>query len=172
MTNLSFLDEPWASTAMTRRYGRAQKGERWIASVPHGHRKTTTFIAALRHHDITAPMVADGPMTGALFLAYVREFLCPTLKPGDLVIADHLSSHQVAGVQQAIEAAGATLLFLPPYSPDLNPIEKVFSKLKTLLRKAAKRRLEALWTEIGSLLDAFSPDECKNYFAAAGYVNC
>ena len=123
------------------------------------------------HSPITAPMVADGPMTGALFLAYVQEFLCPALKPGDIVIADNLSSHKVAGVKEAIAARGAAILYLPPYSPDLNPIEKMFSKLKALLRKASKRTVDALWSEIGKLLDAFSPQECRNYFASSGYVN-
>ena len=116
-------------------------------------------------------MVADGPMDGALFLAYVRTFLCPTLKPGDLVVADNLSSHKVAGVQDAIEAAGAKLVFLPPYSPDLNPIEKFFAKLKALLRKAAKRSVDALWTEIGDLLETVTPEECSNYFHSSGYVS-
>jgi transposase len=171
IAKLVFLDETWASTNMTRRYGRAPSGERCIASTPHGHWKTTTFIAGLRHNEITAPMVANGPMTGALFLAYVQEFLCPTLKPGDIVIADNLSSHKVAGIREAIESTGATLRYLPPYSPDLNPIEKMFSKLKALLRKAAKRTVDALWTEIGNLLNRFSPAECKNYFASSGYVN-
>lgn len=156
---------------MTRRYGRAPKGERCVAYAPHGHWKTTTFIAGLRVGAITAPMVADGPMTGVLFLAYIKEFLCPTLNSGDIVIADNLSSHKVAGVKEAIEAAGASILYLPPYSPDLNPIEKMFSKLKALLRKAEKRTVDALWNEIGELLDAFSPDECKHYFASSGYVN-
>lgn len=167
---LVFLDETWASTCMTRTRGRAARGERCLAAVPHGHWKTTTFIAGLRYNAITAPMVADGPMDGPLFLAYVRQFLCPTLQPGDVVIADNLSSHKVAGVQEAIEATGATLRYLPPYSPDLNPIEKLFAKLKALLRKAAKRSIDALWQEIGALLDAFSPDECKNYFTSCGYV--
>ena len=167
---LVFLDETWASTCMTRTRGRAPRGARCVASVPHGHWKTTTFIAGLRHNAITAPMVVDGPMDGALFLGYVRSFLCPTLHPGDVVIADNLSSHKVAGVKEAIEAAGATIRYLPPYSPDLNPIEKLFAKLKALLRKAAKRSVEALWLEIGVLLDAFSPDECCNYFASSGYV--
>lgn len=155
---------------MTRTRGRAPKGERCVASAPHGHWKTTTFIAGLRYNDITAPMVLDGPMDGAAFLAYVREFLCPTLTPGDIVIADNLSSHKVMGVKEAIEATGATLRYLPPYSPDFNPIEKMFSKLKALLRKAAKRTVSDLWDEIGKLLDAFSLDECKNYFASSGYV--
>jgi len=155
---------------MTRRYGRAQTGKRCIAAVPHGHWKTTTFVAALRHDRLTAPLVADGPMDGALFLAYVQTFLCPTLKPGDVVIADNLSSHKVAGVQDAIEAAGAKLVYLPPYSPDLNPIEKFFARLKTLLRKAAKRTVDGLWMEIGDLLDTVTPEECSNYFKSSGYV--
>lgn len=155
---------------MTRTRGRAPKGERCVASAPHGHWKTTTFIAGLRYNDITAPMVLDGPMDGAAFLAYVQEFLCPTLAPSDIVIADNLPSHKVKGVKEAIEATGATLRYLPPYSPDFNPIEKMFSKLKALLRKAAKRTVSDLWDEIGKLLDAFSPDECKNYFASSGYV--
>ncbi|GAC1419586.1 MAG: hypothetical protein NVSMB6_21540 [Burkholderiaceae bacterium] len=115
-------------------------------------------------------MVVDGPMDGATFLAYVRTFLCPTLRRGDIVIADNLSSHKVAGIREAIEAVGATIRYLPPYSPDLNPIEKFFSKLKALLRKAAKRTVEALWDEIGNLLDAFSAAECSNYFTSSGYV--
>lgn len=170
ITKLVFLDETGASTHMTRTRGRAPKGERCVASVPHGHWKTTTFIAGLRYNDITAPMVLDGPMDGAAFLVYVRAFLCPTLTPGDIVIADNLSSHKVKGVQEAIEATGATLRYLPAYSPDFNPIEKMFSKLKALLRKAAKRTVSELWSEIGKLLDAFSPSECKNYFASSGYV--
>ena len=164
-----FLDETSAATNMTRGYGRAQSGNRCVAAVPHGHWKTTTFIAGLRHNRVTAPMVTDGPMNGALFLAYVREFLCPTLEPGDVVIADNLSSHKIAGVAQAIEAVGATLVYLPPYSPDLNPIEKLFAKLKALLRKAATRAVDALWTEIGAVLETFTPEECRNYFHSSGY---
>ncbi len=155
---------------MTRRYGRATRGTRCVASVPHGHWESTTFIAGLRHDDVTAPLVVDGPMNGALFLQYIRECLCPTLKAGDVVIADNLSSHKVMGVKEAIEAVGATILYLPPYSPDLNPIEQLFSKLKALLRKAATRTVEGLWTEIGTVLDTLTPQECKRYFAAAGYV--
>jgi transposase len=166
-----FLDETGASTNMTRRYGRAPVGERCVACVPHGHWKTTTFIAGLRVDALTAPMVLDGPMDGEALLVYVREFLCPTLRPGDMVIADHLPSHKVAGVREAIEAVGATLCFLPPYSPDLNPIEKLFSKLKALLKKTACGSIGELWDEIGRLLDAFSPEECKNYFESSGYVN-
>ena len=169
ITKLVFLDETGASTNMTRTRGRAPKGERCVAGTPHGHWKTTTFIAGLRHNDITAPMVLDGPMDGEAFLTYVQTFLCPTLSPGDIVIADNLPSHKVMGVREAIEAKGATLRYLPPYFPDLNPIEKMFSKLKALLRKAARRSIDALWNEIGKLLDAFSSNECSNYFASAGY---
>ncbi len=171
ITKLVFLDETGASTNMARTRGRAPKGERCIASVPHGHWKTTTFIAGLRHNEITAPMVLDGPMDGEAFLVYVQKFLCPTLNPGDIVIADNLPSHKVAGVREAIEAKGATLRYLPPYSPDLNPIEKLFSKLKALLRKAAHRTVDALWLEIGQLLSHFSPKECYNYFKSSGYTN-
>jgi transposase len=166
---LVFLDETSTATNMTRRYGRAQTGERCIAAVPHGHWKTTTFVAGLRHDRVTAPMVADGPMDGALFLAYVREFLCPTLKQSDVVIADNLSSHKVAGVREAIEAVGARLVHLPPYSPDFNPIEQFFAKLKALLRKAATRTKEALWAEIGDLLETVPPEECAHYFRSSGY---
>ncbi len=167
---LVFIDETWASTSMTRRYGRAPRGQRCIASAPHGHWKITTFVAGLRHQQLTAPMVADGPMDGELFLAYVRQFLCPTLRPGDIVILDNLSSHKVTGVKDAITQAGATLLYLPPYSPDLNPIEKLFAKLKALLRKAAKRSIDGLWNQIGELLNTLSARECANYFASSGYV--
>jgi transposase len=168
---LVFIDETWASTQMTRSYGRAPRGCRCVASAPLGDWQTTTFVAGLRHHRLTAPMVADGPMDGELFLAWVEQFLCPTLQPGDIAILDNLSSHKVDGVQQAIAAVGATVLYLPPYSPDLNPIEKLFSKLKTLLRKAARRSTEDLWKEIGALLDTVSASECANYFASSGYVS-
>jgi transposase len=168
---LVFLDETWATTSMTRTRGRSSRGARCVASAPHGHWKVTTFIAALRNTTVTAPMVADGPMDGAMFLAYVQDFLCPTLRFGDVVIADNLSSHKVGGVKEAIEAAGATIRYLPPYSPDLNPIEKLFSKLKALLRKAAKRTVESLWEEIGRIISSLSPDECSNYFGACGYVS-
>lgn len=166
---LVFLDETSTATNMTRRYGRAQGGKRCVAAVPHGHWKTTTFVAGLRCNKVTAPMVADGAMDGALFLAYVRVFLCPTLKPGDLVIADNLSCHKVAGVAEAIETVGAKLVYLPPYSPDLNPIEQFFAKLKALLRKRAKRSVEALWAEIGDILDDIKPEEYMNYFHSSGY---
>lgn len=155
---------------MTPLRGRAPRGQRCLGSAPHGHWKTTTFVAALRHDALTAPMVTDGPINGALFLAWVREFLCPSLRAGDIVIADNLSSHKVAGVREAIEAAGATICYLPPYSPDLNPIEKLFAKLKALLRRAGARTIDALWQRIGELLNAFSAEECANYFRASGYV--
>jgi transposase len=153
-TRLVFLDETWATTNMARRYGRAPRGERVIASVPHGHWKTSTFVAGLREDAITAPLVIDGAMDGETFRAYVEQFLAPTLAHGDIVIMDNLSSHKVAGVREAIEARGASLIYLPPYSPDLNPIEQAFAKLKALLRKAAPRTVEALWTAIGESLSA------------------
>jgi len=170
LEKLVFIDETWTSTNLTRCYGRAPKGQRCIASAPLGDWQTTTFVAGLRHHQLTAPMVSDGPMDGEMFLAWVLQFLCPTLQPGDIVILDNLSSHKVAGVKEAVAAVGATLLYLPPYSPDLNPIEKLFSKLKALLRKAAKRSTDDLWREIGELLNTVSPSECANYFASCGYV--
>ena len=165
-----FLDETWTATNMTRRYGRANRGERCIAAAPQGSWKTTTFIGALRHDGLTAPMVADGPMDGEMFLTYVRDCLCPTLKPGDVVIADNLSSHKVAGIAEAIAAAGAEIIYLPPYSPDLNPIENLFAKLKARLCGAAKRTVDEVWNEIGRILDTLTAAECSNYFRAAGYV--
>ncbi|WP_408644568.1 IS630 family transposase [Verminephrobacter eiseniae] len=170
-TKLVFLDETGTSTNMTRTRGRSPKGQRCIASVPHGHRKITTFIAGLRVNAVTAPMVLDGPMDGEAFLAYIQQFLCPTLHPGDIVIADNLSSHKVSGVREAIEGVGATLRYLPPCSPDLNPIEKFFSKLKALLRQAEQRTVDGLWNTIGHLLDCFTPQELSNYFSSSGYVS-
>ena len=166
---LVFLDETGATTKMARRHGRAARGERPRASVPHGHWKTTTFIGGLRLSVMTAPMVLDGPMTAAWFLAYVEQVLVPTLTPGDIVILDNLAAHKSAAARDAIEATGARMLFLPPYSPDLNPIENAFSKLKAQLRKAAARTLEQLWNAIAQAIDAFTPNECANYFAAAEY---
>lgn len=154
---------------MTRAYGRAPQGQRCIAAVPHGHWKTTTLVAGLRVNQITAPLVLDGPMDGQAFLGYVRQCLGPTLRPGDIVSADNLPSHKVAGVRQVIEARGASLRLLPAYSPDFNPIEQLFAKLKALLKKAAQRSVDGLWQEIGMLLDTVSPEECANYFRAAGY---
>lgn len=155
---------------MTRACGRSPRGERCHASVPGGHWKTTTFIAGLRVGAITAPMVLDGPMDQDAFLAYVREILCPTLHPGDIVIADNLRSHKNEAVRTAIEAVGATIRYLPPYSPDFNPIEMVFAKLKAFLKKAAHRTVDALWNDIGTLLTTFSPTECAHYFHHAGYA--
>jgi transposase len=166
---LVFIDETWASTAMTPRYGRCEKGKRLIAFAPGGHWKTTTFIAALRHDCVTAPSVFDGPINGESFLAYIEQVLVPTLSPGDIVIMDNLRSHKVAGVREAIEATGAQLLFLPPYSPDFAPIEQVFAKLKNKLRKMAQRTVDALWNAIAIVLHDFPPNECANYFLNAGY---
>jgi len=156
---------------MTRLHGRSPRGHRLVAAVPHGHWKTTTFVAGLRKDAITAPMVVDRPMNGTIFKAYVVQSLVPSLKPGDIVIMDNLSSHKVDGVRQAIEAVGATLQYLPPYSPDLNPIEQLFAKIKALLRKAAKRTIPELWNEIGKILDSIEPKECQNYLRNAGYVS-
>lgn len=156
---------------MVRPYGRAPCGERLVGAAPHGHWQTSTFLAALRQDRITAPVVIDGAINGEIFLAYVEQMLVPTLVPGDIVVMDNLGSHKVAGVRQAIEAVGATLIYLPPYSPDLNPIEQLFAKLKALLRKAAARTFEALIAAIAAALDAFTSGECANYFANAGYSN-
>jgi transposase len=166
---LVFIDETWASTAMARTHGRAPRGERLRMGAPFGHWKTTTFIAGLRLSGMVAPMVLDGPINQRAFEAYVDQILVPELKPGDIVIMDNLSSHKSPAVRTAIEAAGAELRFLPPYSPDLNPIEKAFAKLKALLRKAAERTVDGLWRTIGTLIDLFTPAECANFFIAAGY---
>lgn len=154
---------------MARLRGRAPRGERCRAGVPHGHWKTTTFTGALRLTGMTAPFVYDGAMNGNVFLAYVEQVLVPTLSEGDIVVMDNLPAHKAAGVRYAIETAGAKLLFLPPYSPDFNPIENAFSKLKALLRAKAERTIDALWDTVGSLLEQFTPVECANYFTAAGY---
>ncbi|MGO9774140.1 MAG: IS630 family transposase [Roseiarcus sp.] len=167
---LVFIDETGTSTNMARLRGRAPRGERLVGKVPYGHWKTTTFVAALRSTALTAPCVIDGPMNGNAFLAYVEQVLAPSLKPGDIVVLDNLSAHKVPGVRETIEAAGARLLYLPPYSPDFNPIEQLFAKLKTLLRKAAERSIDGLWNRIANLLDAFTSSECTNYFRNAGYA--
>ena len=167
--HIVFIDETGTSTKMARTHGRCPRGERLRAKVPHGHWKTTTFLAGLRVGALTAPCVVDGPMDGDTFLAYVEQMLAPTLKPGDIVVMDNLAAHKVDGVREAIEAMGAQLRYLPPYSPDFNPIEQAFAKLKTLLRKAAERTVDALWNRIGELLDAFTPNECANYLVNAGY---
>jgi len=154
---------------MTRLRGWWRRGEPLLAKAPHGHWQTMTFIAALRHDGITAPCVIDGPINGQSFLAYVEQFLVPTLKPNDIVVIDNIGSHKGFAVREAIRSAGARLRFLPPYSPDLNPIEQVFAKLKTLLRRAEERTIEGVWKQIGALLPRFPPTECANYFRNSGY---
>jgi len=156
---------------MTRTHGRCTRGKRLLAKAPFGKWRTLTFLAALRCNRLDAPCVIDGPINGQSFLAYVEQILVPTLKPGDIVIIDNLGSHKGKAVRKAIRTAGAKLFFLPPYSPDLNPIEQVFAKLKTLLRKADERSVEATWKRIGQLLDAFAPAECANYLKNAGYAS-
>jgi transposase len=167
---LVFLDETWASTNMTRRYGRAPRGERCLAAVPHGHWMTSTFLAALRQDGLSAPCLFDGAINGESFRAWVEQFLAPTLRPGDIVIMDNLGSHKVDGIRQAIEARSATLLYLPPYSPDLNPIEQFFAKLKAFLRKVAARTFDAILEAIADLLPRIGTQECINYIADAGYL--
>jgi transposase len=166
---LVFIDETWAKDNMTRLRGRCRRGQRLIGKVPMARWQTTTFLAALRIDRMTAPMVLDGPIDGEWFLAYVEQVLCPTLVAGDIVILDNLGSHRSDKIRQAIETRGATLLYLPKYSPDLNPIENAFAKLKAALRRAAARSTEALWTCIGQIIGTYTPRECANYFRAAGY---
>lgn len=166
--NFVFLDETGASTNMVRRCGWAPRGERLVDAAPYGHWRTTIFIAGLRSTGIIAPLVLDGPMSGDAFRAYVEQFLAPALTAGDVMVMDNLAVHKVAGVREAITAVGASIPYLPPYSPDLNPIEQMFAKLKALLRRAAARTQEALWTTIGQLLNSFSPTECQNYLANSG----
>ncbi|MEW9539592.1 IS630 family transposase [Agrobacterium radiobacter] len=166
---LIFIDETGLSTKMARLRGRAIRGERCRAGVPHGHWKTTTFTGALRLTGMTAPFVYDGAMNGNVFLAYVEQVLSPTLQTGDVVVMDNLPAHKAAGVRDAIERAGAKLMFLPPYSPDFNPIENAFSKLKAMLRARAERKIDALWDAVGTLIPRFTSEECANYFRAAGY---
>jgi transposase len=168
---LVFIDETATSTNMVRLRGRCPRGKRLVASVPHGHWKTITFVAGLRRDGIVAPFVIDGAMNGPTFLAHIEQCLAPTLARRDVVIMDNLQSHKVAGVAEAIEAAGASVLYLPSYSPDLNPIELFFSKLKTLLRKAAERTIPDLWRRIRSLLRTVCQEECANFFRHAGYVS-
>ncbi len=165
-----FLDETWATTNMARIYGRAPRGARLVAAVPHGHWHTTTFLCGLRMSGPVAPLVLEGAINGRTFRAYVEQMLAPTLGAGDIVIMDNLGSHKVEGVREAIENRGARLLYLPPYSPDLNPIELAFSKLKRLLRSAAARTVGALWNTIAALLDRFSPAECAACFRHCGYA--
>lgn len=165
---MKFIDETWASTNLTRKYGLSPRGQRVVGTVPHGHWKTTTFVAALSVDGMQATMVIDGAISGDLFTAYVEQILVPTLRPGDVVILDHLSAHKRPKVRHAIEKAGWPLRFLPPYSPDLNPIELAFSKLKALLRKTGKRTVDGLWEFLGQALDAFAPLECRNYLRHCG----
>ena len=167
---LVFIDETWTKTNMAPLRGWSLCGTRLKAKVPHGRWQTTTFVAALRHDRITAPWLLDGPIDGESFRTYVEKVLVPTLKPGDIVIMDNLGSHKGKAVRELIRSAGAKLFFLPKYSPDLNPIEQVFAKLKHLLRKCAARTVEAVCTAIGELLGAFTPQECANYFKNAGYA--
>ena len=168
-SRLFFIDETGASTKMARRGGRAPRGERCRAPVPHGHWKTTTLVAAITLGGIQAPWVIDKAMNGLAFLTYVSKVLVPELRPGDIVIMDNLPAHKLVAIRRVIEGAGARLLYLPPYSPDLNPIEMAFSKMKAYLRKLAPRTKEALDKAIGEAVDLFSPVECRNYFRAAGY---
>ena len=164
-----FIDETWATTNMARRHGRAPEGERLVEPTPHGHWKTTTFVAALRHDGMVAPMTCDGAINGDLFVAYVEQCLVPELRPCDVVVMDNLSSHKRKEVRALIEKAGCTLWYLPPYSPDLNPIENAFSKLKALLRKARERTVAGLQAFLCFCTEAFGHEECANYFAHCGY---
>ena len=167
---LVFIDETGTSTNMARPRGRCRRGERLIGKVPHGHWKITTFVAGLRHNGITAPFVIDKPMNSLIFRTYLERCLVPTLNPGDIVVMDNLSSHKSEEVREIVEAAGASLLYLPPYSPDFNPIEQAFAKVKAHLRKAAERSIPALWDRIGAILDTFSAAECRNFFSHDGYA--
>ena len=166
-----FLDETWTKTNMTPLRGRGRRGQRVLGATPFGHWNTSTFMAGLRHDRLVAPLVLDGPINGRSFRAYIEQFLAPTLSPGDIVVMDNLGSHKAKPVRRLIRAAGAKLFFLPRYSPDLNPIEQVFAKLKTLLRKTDPRTIEATWRRIGDLLGRFTPQECANYLANAGYAS-
>ena len=166
---LIFVDETGAATNMARRYGRSPRGKRLDGPVPHGHWKSTTFVGGLTSRGFVAPYVLDGAINGTIFTAWIEQMLAPTLVQGDIVIMDNLAAHKVSGIREAIEARGAELRYLPPYSPDLNPIEQAFAKLKALLRKAAERTVDGLWKAIGKLLDLFPPAECANYLLNSGY---
>jgi transposase len=168
-SGIVFIDETWAKTNMTRRYGRSPLGTRLVEKTPWCRWETTTFLGALRAEGFIAPLTVEGPINGPLFRAWVEQHLVPVLKQGDIVVMDNLSSHKVAGVREAIAAAGAELRYLPPYSPDLNPIELAFSKLKKLLRDGAERTVDKLWNLCGRLLDQFTESECRNYFQKCGY---
>ena len=166
-TRLVFIDETGTSSNMARLRGRCRRDQRLLAKIPHGHWRIATFVAALRHNAITAPFVIDEPMNATIFLTYLEQCLVPTLNPGDIVVMNNLSAHKNENVRRIIETAGAELRYLPP---DLNPIEQAFAKLKAHLRKAAERSISALWDRIGSTLDTFSPEECKNFFRHVGYA--
>ena len=165
-----FIDETSVTTKMVRLYGRAPRGQRLVAKTPHGHWKTLTFIAGLRCDGVTAPYVIDGAMDGPAFLAYIEQVLAPSLDKGDIVFMDNLRTHKIDGVAEALRAVGADVRYLPAYSPDLNPIEMLFAKLKSALRKGAARTVEALWRLIGKLVKSIAPEECRNYFRHAGYA--
>ena len=169
LERLVFLDETWLKTNMVKTTGWSPRGDRLVDHAPFGHWNTQTFVAALRHDRLDAPWVIPGAINAELFASYVETQLAPTLRKGDVVILDNLSSHKTPRATQAVEKAGAWLIFLPPYSPDLNPIEMAFSKLKTLIRKAAARTYDILWRTVGHVCDLFTPTECRNYFKAAGY---
>ena len=166
-----FIDESAATTKMTRTYGWAPRGERLVDAAPWGHWRTTTLVAGLRASGLVAPWLIDGAMDGVAFRTYVERVLAPELRPGDVVVMDNLGAHKVAGIREAIRAAGASLLYLPPYSPDLNPIEQVFAKLKALLRKAAARTKDALWNAVGTIIDTVGPAECRRYLTHSGYAS-
>jgi transposase len=169
MRRLVFLDETSLNTKMVRQYGRSARGQRCQGLQPHGHWQCSTFIGALRHDRIEAPMLLDGAMNGPAFLAYIQQAVVPTLRPGDIVICDNLASHKVAGVAQALETVGAQIIYLPPYSPDLNPIEMAFAKLKSLLRKAKARTFSALIKALAKALNEFTPQQCSNFLIQAQY---
>lgn len=168
---LIFIDETATKTSLVRLYGGSPRGTRLVDSSPHGHWKTSTFIAGLREDGLIAPAVFDGAINGELFLAYIEQVLVPTLRPDDIVLMDNLASHKRPAVRQAIEAAGATVRFLPAYSPDLNPIEQVFAKIKALLRAKALRTVEGLWNALGEITGCVSPDECRNFIRHAGHFH-
>ena len=168
-TKLVFLDETWLSTNMARRHGRCPRGQRLKAAIPYGHWKTTTFLGGLCHHGLIGPLVLDGPIDAESFRAYVEQFLAPALRPGQIVIMDNLATHKVPGIREGIEAVGARVLYLPRYSPDFNPIEQLFAQMKSALRKAAARTLEALWTAVAEAIHQIKPEQCRNYLLHSGY---
>jgi transposase len=166
-----FIDETGLNTKMARHYGRSQMGQRCVCSLPHGHWQTSTFIAALRHDSIEAPFLVDGPVDADAFTAYLEQVLCPQLRPGDTLILDNLSTHKISNVHRLLSACGARVRYLPPYSPDLNPIELAFAKLKAHLRQAAARTLEDLMDAVAQALNSFSPQHCQGFFRHAKYAS-